>query len=92
MGSYAHLSLRRNHQLVGSGFFRNPVQQLAPARLGGTYCHGRLPGESNRLGGEFGLLGGRIYGRSRRQSGTGQKGRHAQATLEKLKTIHDDAR
>ena len=92
MGSYAHLSLRRNHQFVGSGFLRNSLQQLAAARLGGTYGHGRLPGESNRLGGKFGLLGRRIYGRSRRQGGTGQKGRHAQATLEKLKTIHDDAR
>lgn len=33
MGSYAHFSLRRNHQLVGSGFFRNPIQQLAAPAL-----------------------------------------------------------
>ena len=63
MGAYGHFALRGDDQLVGPGFFRNAVQQLAGRRLGGANHHGRLSGESNRLGGELGLLGNRVHGR-----------------------------
>ena len=63
MGAYGHFALRGDDQLVGPGFFRNAVQQLAGRRLGGANHHGRLSGESNRLGGEIGLLGNRVHGR-----------------------------
>ena len=91
MGADAHLPLRGDHQLVRAGFFRHAGQQFVSLRPGGTDHDGRFPGESRRLGRQFGLLGNGINGR-RAHDGARQQGRHAKATLKKLKTIHDNAR